>query len=225
MVLGTSGMTVMDQATGFSVFANGGFAGLRHGVVQISDPAGKILWDYKRDMPEPKRVLSEKASSEMNSMLVQVPERGTARRASLPMTRVAGKTGTTQNYRDAWFVGYTGNYTAAVWFGNDNYSPMNNLTGGIIPAMTWQMMMLQAHQNIDLKPIPGITNPFPKQAPVADAKLAAQNNSGADGKPQASTPDYPRVLSSETTRFIRGLNETFRKYETPQLIRTTISAL
>ena len=96
MVLGTSGMTVMDQATGFSVFANGGFAGMRHGIVQISDPSGKILWDFKRDMPEPKRVLSEKAASEMNSMLVQVPERGTARRAALPMTRVAGKTGTTR---------------------------------------------------------------------------------------------------------------------------------
>ncbi len=225
MVLGTSGMTVMDQATGFSVFANGGFAGMRHGIVQISDPSGKILWDFKRDTPEPKRVLSEKAASEMNSMLVQVPERGTARRAALPMTRVAGKTGTTQSYRDAWFVGYTGNYTAAVWFGNDSYAPMNNLTGGIIPAMTWQMMMMQAHQNIDLKPIPGISNPFPKQAPATDPKLVAQNNTSNSDKPQNTVPDYPRILSSETTRFMRGLNEKFRTYETPQQLRTTITLL
>lgn len=225
MVLGTSGMTVMDQATGFSVFANGGYAGMRHGIVQIADPSGKVLWDYRRDKPEPHRVLSEKAASEMNSMMVQVSERGTARRAALPMTRVAGKTGTTQSYRDAWFVGYTGNYTAAVWFGNDNYAPMNNLTGGVIPAMTWQMMMMQAHQNIDLKAIPGISNPFPANKPATGAKLLAQNKSDAASASQAALPDYPRVLSSQTTRFMRGLNEKFSTYALPQQTRTTVSSL
>ncbi len=163
MVLGTSEMTVMDQATGFNVFANAGMAGNRHAFTQILASDGKVLWDFGRDAPKPHRALSEKAALEMNSMLVQVPERGTGRRAALTMTRVAGKTGTTQNYRDAWFVGFTGNFTAAVWFGNDNFTPMKELTGGVLPAMAWQRMMAYAHQNIELKPLPGVNPPFPAQ--------------------------------------------------------------
>jgi len=77
----------------------------------------------------------------MNSMLVQVPEIGTARRAALPSIRSAGKTGTTQSYRDAWYVGFTGNYTAAVWMGNDDFHPTRDMTGGSLPAMTWQRLM------------------------------------------------------------------------------------
>ena len=115
-----------------------------------------------------RRVVSEKAVSEMNSMLVQVPEIGTARRAALPDIRSAGKTGTTQSYRDAWYVGFTGNYTAAVWLGNDDFHPTRNMTGGSLPAMTWQRLMEYAHKNIDLKPIPGIENPF------VDAETAAK---------------------------------------------------
>jgi hypothetical protein len=81
-------------------------------------------------------------------MLANVPKWGTGRRADLKMTTAAGKTGTTQSYRDAWFVGYTGNYTAAVWYGNDNYQPTNRLTGGSLPAMTWQRIMEFAHTGI-----------------------------------------------------------------------------
>jgi penicillin-binding protein 1A len=74
---------------------------------------------------------------------------------------VAGKTGTTSSYRDAWFVGYTGNYVGAVWYGNDDYTTMNKMTGGTVPAMTWQKFMTYAHQNIDLLPVPFIENPLP----------------------------------------------------------------
>lgn len=158
MVLGTSGMTALDQATGFNVFANGGMAGNRHGFTQILSEDGHVLWDWQRDGEKPHRALSKEAAQAINSILVQVPERGTARRAALPMTRIAGKTGTSQNYRDAWFVGYSGNYSAAVWMGNDNFSPMNGLTGGIVPAMIWQRMMLYAHHNITLKPLDGVDN-------------------------------------------------------------------
>ncbi len=84
MVLGTSGMTVMDQATGYNVFADGGFAGTRHAITQLLTRSGEVFYDFDRDGPKPRRVLSEKAMSEMNSMLVQVPEWGTARRAALP---------------------------------------------------------------------------------------------------------------------------------------------
>lgn len=201
MVLGTSEMTVLDQATGYNVFATGGMAGNRHAFTQILSTDGKVLWDFSRDGPKPYRALSEEAAHAMNSMLVQVPERGTGRRAALPMTRVGGKTGTTQNYRDAWFVGFTGNYTAAVWFGNDNFSPTNELTGGILPAMAWQRMMSYAHQNIELKPIPGVNPPFPA------TPIAAANTS--ENQPEMATMP-PRVLSPMTTRVIRKLHDLFR---------------
>jgi penicillin-binding protein 1A len=140
----------------------------------------------------------------MNSMLVQVPERGTARRAALPMTRVGGKTGTTQNYRDAWFVGFTGNFTAAVWFGNDNFTPMKDLTGGVLPAMAWQRMMNYAHQNIELRPIPGITPAFPAPAKTAEPKVAAT------GKPEEMMSAPPRVLSPVATKALKELNDKIR---------------
>ncbi|ASU65979.1 PBP1A family penicillin-binding protein [Brucella melitensis] len=202
MVLGTSEMTVMDQATGFNVFANAGMAGNRHAFTQILASDGKVLWDFGRDAPKPHRALSEKAALEMNSMLVQVPERGTGRRAALTMTRVAGKTGTTQNYRDAWFVGFTGNFTAAVWFGNDNFTPMKELTGGVLPAMAWQRMMAYAHQNIELKPLPGVNPPFPAQPKNPPAQVA-------DTRPHETMAAPPRVLSPLATKILKELHDRF----------------
>ncbi|MGE0501471.1 MAG: transglycosylase domain-containing protein [Rhizobiaceae bacterium] len=221
MVLGTSGMTVMDQATGYLTLADGGYAGVRHGVSQILTHGGEVLYDYSRDAPPPKRVVSEAAVAAMNSMLVQVPEWGTARRAALPNIRSAGKTGTTQAYRDAWFVGYTGNYTAAVWMGNDDFTSTRNMTGGSLPAMTWQRFMAYAHQNIELKPIPGIDAPFveePKVAKAADpAKAAAA----------AEEIERPPVLSAATTRFLLDLSGQFREARPiePPAEPETLSAL
>ena len=89
----------------------------------------------------------------------------------LPGIPIAGKTGTTNAYRDAWFVGYTGNYIGGVWFGNDDYQSTNRMTGGSLPAMTWQQIMVHAHQGIELRPLPGVKPPSPARArPVADAR-------------------------------------------------------
>ena len=207
MVLGTSGMTVMDQATGYNTLADGGFAGTRHAITQLMTRSGQVFFDFERDGPKPKRVVSEKAMSEMNSMLVQVPEIGTARRAALPNIRSAGKTGTTQSYRDAWYVGFTGNYTAAVWLGNDDFHPTRNMTGGSLPAMTWQRLMEYAHKNIDLKPIPGIENPY------VDAEIAAKADEAAKRdaeKTAAEAVERPAVLSAQTTRFLKDMSARFR---------------
>jgi penicillin-binding protein 1A len=205
-VLGTSGMTVMDQATGYSAFATGGYAGTRHAINQLLTHSGEVIYDFDRDGPKPKRVLSEKAVSAMNSILVQIPERGTARRSALPGIRSAGKTGTSQGYRDAWYVGFTGNYLAAVWMGNDDYTPTDEMTGGSLPAMTWQRLMAYAHQNVELKPIPGIENPF------VDPKLLAKAK--AEEKPaqtaEAPEVDRPAVLSIATSRVLKQIAEDFR---------------
>ena len=83
-------------------------------------------------------------------------EAGTARRAILDGIKAAGKTGTTNAHRDAWFVGYTGNFIMGVWYGNDDYSPMHQMTGGSLPAQTWHDIMEFAHQGVELRNIPGI---------------------------------------------------------------------
>lgn len=205
MVLGTSGMTVMDQATGYSVFANGGFSGTRHGILQMRTHAGDIVYNHAADAEEPRRVLSPKAVSSMNSILVQVPERGTGRRAAIQGVRSAGKTGTTQSYRDGWYVGYTGNYVAAVWLGNDNYEPSRRMTGGSLPAMVWQRFMAYAHQNIELKPIPGIENPLPETDRSVVASTSNGNGEETNGLPvRAMPPATTRVLKEMAERFRRA---------------------
>lgn len=197
MVLGTSGMTVMDQATGYEVFANGGYAGTRHGITQLSNHSGKVFYERDRDAPPPHRVLSEQATASMNSMLVQVPEIGTGRRAALPGIRSAGKSGTTQAYRDAWYVGFTGNYLAAVWLGNDDFTSTNEMTGGSMPAMVWQRLMAYAHRNVELKPIPGIQKPFIEKPADADAIASLAADGGV-----STTDEAPRILSPATTRVL-----------------------
>ncbi|MDB5521073.1 MAG: penicillin binding protein, partial [Tardiphaga sp.] len=106
-------------------------------------------------------------------------------RAALDGIPTAGKTGTTNAYRDAWFVGYTGNFTCAVWYGNDDYSPTNRMTGGSLPAQTWHDIMAVAHQGIEIKDVPGIT-PAPKSA-TAPAAVASNAPEVQPGPPPILT--------------------------------------
>lgn len=202
--IGTSEVTVLDQATAYAVFPANGMQSRRHGIEQITGYDGKVLYDFSRDEAPAKRILSEKATSYMNQMLTQVPVIGTGRKAALDNgIVVGGKTGTTQAYRDAWFIGFTGNYTCAVWFGNDDYTSTNNMTGGTLPAMTFKKIMDYANQGIVLKPIPGISNPFPVQKPqtVAAKKPADPANGGLPPLVR------PRSLSVDSTNILRDIGE------------------
>jgi penicillin-binding protein 1A len=136
----------------------------------------------------------------MNGILVQVPEWGTGRRAKLDGIRTAGKTGTTSAYRDAWFIGYTGNYTAAVWFGNDNYAPMRRLTGGVLPAQAWKQFMTFAHQGIELKPIPLIEKPF--EGPVSSESVVV---AGEPADPIGSRAASLSDATSDRLSIIEGM--------------------
>ncbi len=200
--LGTSEVTVLDQATAYAVMPAGGLQSRRHGIAQVVGYGGDILYDFQRDEPAPARVLSEQAMTSMNRILTNIPYNGTARRAAVDGVLTGGKTGTSQSYRDAWFVGFTGNYTAAVWFGNDDYTPMNNMTGGSLPAMTFKKLMDYAHQGIELKPIPGIENPFPEGPKKEQVVAKAEDNE------QALPPLVrPRSMSAESTRVLRRIAE------------------
>ncbi|UHS60738.1 penicillin-binding protein [Agrobacterium vaccinii] len=213
--LGTSELTVLDQATGYAVFPANGMQSRRHGIEQVLDYEGKVLYDFDRDEPPAHRVLSEEANSKMNRMLVTIPVEGTARRGALDNGIVSGgKTGTSQSYRDAWYVGFTGNYTTAVWFGNDDFTSMNNMTGGALPAMTFKRLMDYAHQGMELRPIPGIQNPLPsgsRPKPVAGAEVAAAD---ANALPALTRP---RSLSAEATRVIRSIGKQLKEASAPSL--------
>ncbi|WLP54503.1 transglycosylase domain-containing protein [Agrobacterium fabrum] len=216
--LGTSEVTVLDQATAYAVFPADGMQSRRHGIEQVMDYEGNVLYDFSHDEPPAKRVLSEEANSKMNQMLVTIPVMGTARRGALDNGIVSGgKTGTSQAYRDAWYVGFTGNYTTAVWFGNDEFTPMNNMTGGALPAMTYKRLMDYAHQGMELRPIPGIQNPLPTGArPQPSAQVAAASATTAPAMPALTRP---RSLSAEATRVIRSIAKTMK--EAPPLAVTT----
>jgi penicillin-binding protein 1A len=181
LALGTSEVTVLDQATGYSALANGGFKIEPYAAVEIRDNVGNVLWSHERDAPKPERTVPPQAVSDMNKILVNVVENGTGRRAILPGITVGGKTGTSQDYRDAWFVGFTGDLTCAVWFGNDDFTGTRNMTGGSLPAMTFHDVMTVAMAGIDPTPIPGIA----PRGGGAGAPIAAVNTDGPDAAAQA----------------------------------------
>ena len=127
-----------------------------HAVLEVRSGAGDLIWRWDRDGKKPVQVITPQVATDMNMMMNKVVEEGTARRAILDGIKAAGKTGTTNAHRDAWFVGFTGNIVLGVWYGNDDYTPMQQMTGGSLPAQTWHDIMAFAHQGIELKQIPGL---------------------------------------------------------------------
>ena len=135
VALGTFEVRVLDMATAYSSIANGGYATWPHAIKEIYTRDGYQL--YQREADTQNRILDEQAVAELTTMLEQVIRQGTGRKAKISGF-AAGKTGTTQDYRDAWFVGFTDKYVIAVWVGNDDNSPMKGITGGTLPAEIWR---------------------------------------------------------------------------------------
>lgn len=170
--LGSSEVTVLEMAAGYAVFANGGFRARPYAIIEIVNSSGTVVYE-RNPAPRAERALPPDAVAMMNGMLTLVPEIGTGRGAKIEGIPTAGKTGTTSSFRDAWFVGFTGNYVAAVWLGNDDYQPTNDLTGGTLPAQAWNRVMTAAHRDIVIRPIPFVERPEYDAIRVA-AEEAAQ---------------------------------------------------
>lgn len=140
LVLGASEVKVVDMATAYLCIANGGYGAFAYAVKEIYSKDGKQL--YERIEDEPMRVLDEDVVQKITKMLEHVVKNGTGKAAQLPVF-AAGKTGTSQDYRDAWFVGFTKEYVVAVWLGNDDNSSMKNVSGGTLPASIFQKIMFE----------------------------------------------------------------------------------
>jgi penicillin-binding protein 1A len=157
--IGADEVTVLDHTAAYATFPNLGKAVTPHAVLEVRSPNGQIVWRFDRDGKKPEQAISQQVAMQMIFMMNKVVEEGTGKRAILDGVRAAGKTGTTNAYRDAWFMGYTGNYVCGIWFGNDDYNPTNRMTGGSLPAMTWHEIMAYAHQGIEVKQLPGLPPP------------------------------------------------------------------
>ncbi|GGB62467.1 penicillin-binding protein 1A [Tistrella bauzanensis] len=165
VTLGTGSENLLEMTAAYAVLANQGRPVVPWAIAEVTTADGTVL--YRREAPEPADpVLSERTVQAMNAMLVRAVESGTGRAAQLRGAVVAGKTGTSQDYRDAWFIGYTGAVAAGVWVGNDDDSPMRGVTGGRLPAKIWARAMSEGGGRLMRTPPPVL----PVRAPVmADA--------------------------------------------------------
>ncbi|KWV57655.1 penicillin-binding protein [Bradyrhizobium macuxiense] len=152
IALGTSEVSVLEMVGAYAPFANGGFAVSPHVVTRIKTASGKVLYDRPADPPN--QVIEPRYDAMMNSMMRETLISGTARKAEIPGWTAAGKTGTSQDYRDAWFIGYTANLVTGVWLGNDDNSPTRKATGGGLPVEVWTRFMKAAHQGVPVAAIP-----------------------------------------------------------------------
>jgi len=196
--IGSSEVSVVDMASAYSSLANGGYKAPAYAILEVQNSDGKVLYRREQDEPDPKRVLPEDKVHMLNGILVNVVEAGTGRRARIDGVVAAGKTGTTNAYRDAWFVGYTGNFSTAVWYGNDDFTSTRRVTGGSLPAMTWKLYMDYAHKGIELARMPGVeAENLPRLANAVSSKPAEK----------LTVFSQPRVLKRRTQDLLTQIGQ------------------
>ena len=188
IALGSAEVSLIDMTSVYAVFANGGHGVWPYAIEEIAGRDGQVL--YRREGGGPGRVVKASDAAAMNRMLAAVIAEGTGRKAALDRP-AAGKTGTSQNHRDGWFVGFTANTVTGVWMGNDDGSPAGHLTGGGAPARLWQLVMTAAERD---RPVLALYEaPGPAATPVK-------------GRP--GDGDIPHV---DGDRFITWLSDFFGK--------------
>jgi penicillin-binding protein 1A len=155
MALGAVEVSPLEMAQAYAPFSNGGFSARGYGIERIRTASGKVLYDHGVERNQRTSVIGSPALQYMNQMLRQVMISGTGAGARVNGYDLAGKTGTTSDYRDAWFVGYTGGFVTAVWTGRDDNTPMKGVTGGGAPARIWRAFMSTALPRLKAQAIPG----------------------------------------------------------------------
>ncbi len=198
IALGTEEVTLLDLTSSYAVFANGGFRAKPYGIKRILNPDGDILFEQQSLAT---RVVAPGAARSMNYLLYQVILSGTGSKAAIGGRPAAGKTGTSQDGRDIWFVGYTADQVAGVWFGHDNASPMAEAEGGGLSATTWAAFMKSVHEGMPIADLAG-----GKPAPVRRVEPES------DAESSFATSDQP-----ELHRFYVSLSNLFREAHRKQV--------
>ena len=192
IALGTSEVSLLELTGAYGAFATGGTLVEPHAIRRVRMSSGRVL--YAREAASTTQVVDPVHAGAMNAMLNTVMTSGTGRRALIAAHQAAGKTGTTQDFRDAWFVGYTTHMIAGVWIGNDNGRPMKRAVGGGLPAEIWRELMTAAHAGKAPLLLPGMSeDPITPAAPVA----AAGNVPRAMAK--AAAPSAPAAARTPKT--------------------------
>jgi penicillin-binding protein 1A len=191
LALGTSEVSLIELVSAYAPFANGGRAIAPYVVERVGTRAGRTL--YQREPHDLGAIVEPRYVAMMNAMMRETIRAGTAQRAQVPGWQVAGKTGTSQDFRDAWFVGYTALLVTGVWLGNDDSSPTRRATGSGLPVDIWTRFMRTAHQGVAAAALPAQSEPLasifhqsanPNLHQPANPKPPAGVGSSAGAKPQ-----------------------------------------
>ncbi len=229
MVLGTSALTLLDLTTGYATFAGGGKLARPYAVLEIRKSNGDLLYERSKVVEPAPQVVPEDKVAELNSMLGQVVKAGTARSADLQIMPQAGKTGTNQSYRDAWYVGFTAHSVTGVWVGNDDFTPMNDITGGKVPAPAWKRITEVAERDLKPEALAGL--PYDESYVLAAAELAklkAEENPvenavvlqptllpSVNEEAPANTPD--QAAAGDANDVLKGMFALFEKNKTRKI--------
>ncbi|TCD16385.1 transglycosylase domain-containing protein [Oricola cellulosilytica] len=205
LALGTSEVTLIELTSAYVPFANGGFSAEPFVIRRVTSLDGKVL--YEHPAGRGRRVVDARVAGMMNAMMSRTLTDGTGRAAAFSHP-AAGKTGTSQNSRDAWFIGYTGNFTTGIWFGNDNASPTNKITGGSLPALAWKAFMQEAHRGLPVAPLPGYSDAIAMPTARPQNEVAARplfdvggaRSSRAEPRPEGDlAPPKPDSTTTAST--------------------------
>jgi penicillin-binding protein 1A len=193
IALGSSDVTPLEMVSAYAAFANGGLGVQPHVIARVRTANGKQL--YMRRNANFGRVIEPQYVAMMNQMMQETLLTGTARKAELPGWQAAGKTGTSQDWRDAWFLGYTSYLVAGVWLGNDDSSPTKKVSGGNLPVEIWSRFMKAAHEGVPVAGLPlgawrnaEAQNPDASPSPPLSLTGSQIGTSGRGGHPLQPAP-------------------------------------
>ncbi|MCU4652489.1 PBP1A family penicillin-binding protein [Roseibacterium sp. SDUM158016] len=202
LALGASESTLLEMTGAYAGILNGGSAVLPYGVQEL-----RIVGDdrpmFEQQSGLRDRVISEGAARQLTYMMSVAVASGTGRRAALPDRQVAGKTGTTQAARDAWFLGFTADYVAGVWMGYDDNTPLSGVTGGGLPADIWRMTMERIHADLPPRPLPMIDPALEARQPEVIEYLPGGTQVQGGGQRQ---PDLAERILMEVLGGLLGRN-------------------
>jgi len=214
IALGTSEVTPLELTSAFVPFSNGGFPVMPYVVTRISTRDGRVL--YERKGSGMGQAISPYDLGMMNDLMRAVVTEGTAKKAAFGGFDIGGKTGTSQDYRDAWFVGFTSYLTTGVWLGNDDNSPTRKVTGGSIPAAIWKDVMAEAHAGVPPLPLPGESDIASDSGTLSDLAEAGQPADTLDD-PQNSQPLTDLEAAPQKHKgFFNSIGDMFKSGKKPK---------